>query len=419
MKIASSSALSGKNVSSPSVSASSETAPFGAGNVIYNSQAANLIFCCGIVFKVSSLPGLVYSEMLSDTLWLYLLMIALDIICLAATFFFARSGADSLLVGQKNPAYRAACLLMSGYLLLKGLIYFVYTEIFLMADLFSGIAPYIIVIVLAVPVVYLGCKGIRGIARCAELLAPFLLAIIVLNLVFLETDLDVSRNLPLYAMPTEEFFAKGLRFGMWLGDFFPLLFVAVKNKKFPFLTLGTGISYSLVAIIAMLAVAMYGNALPYVYNILIRIAGFNQLSLEIGRLEWAALFVVIVMAVLGLSLHMWGAAESCRRATGSPVPARLAFVAAVIIVPLALPTTHDIVAFSSTDFGYAMLALALAFAAVFACFGLYAKWQTRVSTPDREKEMSPHAESERLTDGNPAKGNNTDPQAKEEKGGLV
>lgn len=62
MKNAASTSLSVDKTASPSVSASSEAAPLSAANVIYNSQAANLVFACGIVFKVSSLPGLVYSE---------------------------------------------------------------------------------------------------------------------------------------------------------------------------------------------------------------------------------------------------------------------------------------------------------------------------------------------------------------------
>lgn len=413
MKNAASTSLSVDKTASPSVSASSEAAPLSAANVIYNSQAANLVFACGIVFKVSSLPGLVYSEMMSDTLWLYIFMVCLDALCLAAAFLFAKSGADAVLTEKNNAAYRAVCLLLSGYITLKGFVYFVYTEIFLMVDLFVGVAPYIVVIVLALPVVYLGCKGVRGIARCAELLAPFLLTIIVLNLAFLETDLDAGRNLPLYAMPTEEFFRRGLRFGLWLGDFFPLLFVAVKNKKFPYIAVGAGISYSLVIIVALLAVAMYGGALPYVYNMLIRIAGFNQLSLEIGRLEWAALLVVIVMAVLGLSLQMWGAAESCRRATGTPVPARLVFAASVVVIPLAVPTVQDIVAFSMTDFGYVMLGLSLFFAAAFTVFALFARRSRAVREKLGKPSPSPAAAAERADVSPAAEEEDADAAAKE------
>lgn len=103
MKNAASTSLSADKTASPSVSASSEAAPLSAANVIYNSQAANLVFACGIVFKVSSLPGLVYSEIMSDTLWLYIFMVCLDALCLAATFFFAKSGADAVLTEKTTP----------------------------------------------------------------------------------------------------------------------------------------------------------------------------------------------------------------------------------------------------------------------------------------------------------------------------
>ena len=115
---------------------------------------------------------------------------------------------------------------------------------------------------------------------------------------------------------------------------------------------------------------------------LIRIAGFNQLSLEIGRLEWAALFVVVVMAVAGLSLLAAGAGESCRRAVGTPVPAFLLFATATVVGTIAIPTLHEVVDFSLTPpFGYACFGIALAFAAAFAACALYARHR-RKTAPD-------------------------------------
>lgn len=336
------------------------------GNVVYNSQAGALVFCCGIVFKVSSLPGLVAQQMQSSTLWLYLIMSAFDLVCLAAIYLFAKSGADAALTAKGGGLYRLLNAALCLYLLTKGFFYFVYTVIFLTIDLFIGVAPFVIVIVLAAPVVYTGIKGMRALARSAEIFALLLFAVMVVNLAFLDADMDFGRNLPVFALPPDGFFVNGLRFGLWLGDLFPLLFLKIKNKRLPYFAFGTGAAYSLVVIIAALAVAMYGNALPYVYNMLIRIAGFNQLSTEIGRLEWAALFVVIIMAITGLSLLFWGSAESCRRATGSPLPARILFTLLITVVPLAVPTLQDVVTFSTSAFGYAMFALALFFAAAFA-----------------------------------------------------
>lgn len=342
-------------------------------NTVWNSQAGSLIFCCGIVFKVSSLPGLVAQTLGSSTLWLYILMSCIDLVCLTATYLFAKSGADGFLSARKRLPYRMLNGLMSLYLLTKGFFYFVYTVIFLTIDLFVGVAPYVIILVLAVPVVYTGVKGIRALARSSELFAVVLFLIMIVNLAFLNADTDFGRNLPVFAVSPSDFFKEGLRYSLWLGDLFPLLFIKLRNKKLPFFGIGAGVSYILVLVVAMLAVAMYGNALPYVYNMLIRIAGFNQLSMEIGRLEWAALFVVIIMAICGLSLLFWGSAESCRRAVGTPVPARILFTLLITVLPLALPTLQDVVTFSTTDFGYAMFAFALFFAFAYGVAAIYAK----------------------------------------------
>lgn len=47
----------------------------------------------------------------------------------------------------------------------------------------------------------------------------------------------------------------------------------------------------------MFGVAIYGDALKMVSDLLIHIASFNQLSLEIGRMEWTNLFVILAMSV--------------------------------------------------------------------------------------------------------------------------
>ena len=279
---------------------------------------------------------------------------AVDALSLAAVLSFARCGGARVLAERKDIPFRVFSAAASLWLILKGIVYFGYTVVFLMVDLFEAVPPYVVIIVLALPV-------LRSVARCAELFAPVLFLLVLFNLALLETDLDFGRNLPLAAMPSEDFFARGLTFGMWLGDLIPLAFAEVKRRrKFPALPVGAGVSYALVAVIAMLAVAMYGAALPYAYNMLIRIAGFNKLSLEIGRMEWAAIFVVIVMAVLALSLHFWGAREGCRLATGSSLPASLLFAAGIIVIPLAIPALQDVIAFSTTEFGYAAFAVSVA-----------------------------------------------------------
>ena len=355
---------------------------------LYDTQAAALVFCCGTVFKVSSLPGLVAEKMMSDTLWLYLFMLAADAVCLACVLSLSKCGGLSWGTVRRDPLLRLYSAAVSLWLIMKGVIYFAYTAAFLMVDLFEAVPPYVVIVVLALPVLYLGVKGLRSVARCAELFAPALFLIVACNLALLETDLDFGRNLPLAAMPAEEFFSRGLLFGLWLGDMLPLAFASIrKRRKFPFLAAGAGVSFLLVAVIAMLAVAMYGAALPYAYNMIIRIAAFNKLSLEIGRLEWAAIFVVIVMAVLSLSFTVWGARASCRCATGSSAPASLLFAAAMIVVPLVLPSLYDIIDFSVTSFGYAACGVSVALSLFAAAIAVRKRrTNTRAAAPSDTQE---------------------------------
>lgn len=387
MKNDTSTALSRNTLTPAALAVRAPESPSAAHPVLYDTQAACLVFCCGIVFKVSSLPGLVSDKMHSGTLWLYLFMIAVDLACFAAVACFASRGSADVLSRADSLSFRVFSALVAAWLALKGFVYFAYTVVFLMVDLFAVVPPFVVVVILALPVLYLGTKGLRGIARCAELFTPVLFLILLGSLAFLETDLDVGRNLPLAAMPADEFFARGLRFGMWTGDFLPLLFVRLERKrKFPVLPVGAGVSYALVAVIALLAVAMYGEALPYAYNILIRLSAFNRLSLEIGRLEWAAIFVVIVMAMLSLSLHMWGASEGCRRAFGTPVPARVLFSAAVIVIPIALPSLHEVIDFSTGTFGYIAFAFTVAVSAAALLLARKAKRAAKEDSPISPEE---------------------------------
>ena len=124
-------------------------------------------------------------------------MIAVDLACFAAAACFAARGSADVLSRADSLSFRVFYALVAAWLALKGFVYFAYTVVFLMVDLFAVVPPFVVVVILALPVLYLGTKGLRGIARCAELFTPVLFLILLGSLAFLEADLDVGRNLPL------------------------------------------------------------------------------------------------------------------------------------------------------------------------------------------------------------------------------
>lgn len=329
-------------------------------NNIYNSQAAAIIVAVGFAFKLSAAPGIICESYGSSTLWVYLLFTAFELVIAALTFAFSRMNGDGLLVAVNCKFYKTCCLLSSMWLTMKIVFYFCYCMSYLTHELFTGTQPFLIYVLFLLPVVYLGLKGTRAIARTAELFAVLAVFSIVANLAFLDTNMDIGRNLPVFSMPPSEFFAKAPRFGLWLGDLFPFAFVRIRNKKMPYITTSIACVWTLVNVIVMLGIALYGNALKMVADLLIHIASFNQLSLEIGRMEWTNLFMIIAISIISMAFLYDGANKTFERATGSATLSKILCPVAVLVTALTVTSTQTVTDFALGVFGYVLFGIAVA-----------------------------------------------------------
>lgn len=316
---------------------------------LYNSQIGAIYFVCFTVFRISSLPSFVSSKASSETLLVYVIMLSLDLVLFALSYTYFSVGADEKFKDKPSTFYKIFLVFLAVYFAFKLTLYFSLASLFITAELFTGISPWIVVFILLIPVVYIGAKGAKNIARIAELSFVVIAVIIAFNLIFLKTNLDVRRNLPLDALSAKEFFDASFSHGVWLGDFFPLLFIRQTNKKLPFIPISAGISTLLVLIIVFLGVSLYGNALEYTSNVLIRIAGFNQLSTEIGRMEWMPLFAILIMGILEMSFLLYGIGECSARLFKSKYVLLCAMAIIIFALSLALPSQQQIVDLARTN----------------------------------------------------------------------
>lgn len=327
-------------------------------NTIYNSQAAWLIFTLGMAFKVTSAPGIISKEYGSSTFWAYLALAAAELIITVAIFAFIRNRSDDLLILSGSRAYRVLCLVSAIWLTLKGTFYFSYCITYLTHELFGGVEPSLVYILFLAPIVYLGIKGLRSVSRTTEIVAPLLFLFILFNMIFLKTDLDFGRNLPIFSLPPKDFFAGLFRYGLWLGDAFPLIFARIKNKRLPYVCVGVGGTAVLVLMTVLLGVATYGEALKTVTDLLVRLAGFNLLSLEIGRMEWTNLFGVVAMSILSISFIYYGVNAATERSIYTAIPSKMIFPLTVGLVVLIVPSSQAVSDFSVEWMGYIMFAFA-------------------------------------------------------------
>lgn len=198
------------------------------------------------------------------------------------------------------------------------------------------------------------CKKLRIV--CASVLA-----VIILNLAFLDSDMDFGRNLPVFSKAPGELLLAMPRYGLWLGDLFPFVFVRLRNKKMPYLTLGIASTWTIANLIVLIGVALYGNALKMVKDLLIHIASFNQLSLEIGRMEWTNLFAIILMSLYSLSFLFDGANEACKRALGTSLPSKIICPTAVLCSAMFSSSLQEVTDVALGTFGYVLSAVAILF----------------------------------------------------------
>lgn len=330
-----------------------------SGDTVFNSQAAMLVFTTGIAFNLSAAPGMLSEEFGSSTFWAFIVYSFIDVALATLVFLFARKNGDAYLSTMNSPAYRLVCLVAMVFLTFKGVFHFSYASSFLTHELFEGLEPSLIYLLFLLPVVYLGAKGMRTISRTTEIFFPLVFLALAINLVFLRTKTDFARVLPVFSREPGELAAIFPRYGLWLGDTLPFAFIKIKDKKLPHLTIGITGTWLFVNLVVLLGVAIYGDALKTVSDLLIHVAGFNQLSKDVGRTEWTNLLAVLTISIISLAFSYFGALSACKRALKTDAVARLGYPLAILIATLAIPSAQTVTNFGIGKFGYAMFALAV------------------------------------------------------------
>lgn len=337
---------------------------------LHNSQVGAVVMVCTLAYKLSSLPSLVSEGLSSSTMWFFLGVGILDALSFCLLYAFFYDGGDSIL--SNSVFYKIGLVFVAVFLGFKCLVFFSLSVLFFTVELYVGVSPIIVVSILIAPVIYVGAKGVNTIARICEIMVFLIFGIVILNLAFLDADLEIGRNLPVFSVPVKEFFAQSFRYGTWLGNFFPLMFVKVQNKKFPYVATSFSLTQIVILIVVFIGVAMYGNALKIVGNLLIEMAGFNQLSTEIGRMEWTALFAVIIMGVVELAFLFSGVCECSLRLVKSRAVLGGLLATLVFLLCVLLNSPQTIADFSQNKIvGYIMSGLSLVLPAYFLALKMH------------------------------------------------
>ena len=279
-------------------------------NLIYTRQFALLAFATCLTFRVSRLPPLMRQAVGTNDLFVLLLYLLLDAAQFFVVYKFVATGGKEAI--QDTVFYKVAGAMLFVNFFMKTFMATAGTTAFTTESLFEDIGTGSVVVALLVTTGYIAAKGIRTIGRTAEISSFLIFTVFTLNLVFLKVYLDISENLPFIDGEVLDVLKRGDKFFMWFGDATPLLFLSIKPSKRNPTSLMYGLSAGFVIIGFVLMNAIYGNASEYVVNLVVKVAGFNQFSDVLGRLDWTGIIVWLMLAVIYISTYLWASGEALK-----------------------------------------------------------------------------------------------------------
>lgn len=272
---------------------------------IYNRQFGILAFICALTFKVSRLIPIVAENVGSSGALVIIIYLLFEGIAYACIYRVIKSdGMDAILSKQNKVVKGIVLLLLSAFFVAKLYLMNSGTALFVTDSLFDGVPVWVVVLVLAAPCLYMAKKGVRAIARTAEILIPFILLVLVLEFFFIKTNLKFDRNLPIISMPVGELIKGSDNFYFWFGDFLPFLFVKVKDNNKNIAGLAVALAFTIVTFTYVMIYAIFGEMTVMVEYPMVTLAAFNQFAEILGRMDWLGIIAWLCMAITYIGVFM-------------------------------------------------------------------------------------------------------------------
>jgi len=268
-----------------------------------------------------------------------MIMTMLDLLSLVAVIKFIKLNTEFNLLKEKSFSIDFILILFLINWILKLILMYAGAVLFASEQLFEHSSTLVIVVCLSATICYITAKDYNAIGRTAEIFIIPIIIILIVNLVFIKTDIEFEKNFPIL---TDNFFIlvkSAFKYSLWFGDMTPFIFVIVKELKVKNILIMAGVLLSFIFISYFLMNAIYGNAVQYLENFIVKIAGLNAFSEVIGRLEWTGILAWINISVLYLSILLNAVVEVISRYTKHRIAVILIFITVMSVYEIVFRST--------------------------------------------------------------------------------
>lgn len=260
-------------------------------------------------FKVAMLPSYLADSVGAD-LWISIgVAMLIDVLVLSCIIFIkTRVGVLEYERGGAKVVSRVLAGLCVLYFIVQAVVGFEETVAYLLQSFFDEADRLQIIVPLSVAIAYIAYKGERAMGRMSEILVWLVLVTILVSIAFNNAEIDYSNLLPvLDGGPVA--FTGAYKNALWFGDYLPLLFINVKDRRkrrYGYIFGGAIVTMLVVVFTNATFYAQWGELTKNVPNAFARLAGYNFISADVGKIDWLTILTWIVSCVMKLSLLLLG-----------------------------------------------------------------------------------------------------------------
>ena len=260
-------------------------------------------------FKVAMLPSYLANNAGQD-LWISIgVAMFVDLLVLACIVFIkTRVGLLEYKRGGARLISRVLAVLCALYFMVQAIICFEETVAYLLQSFFDEAERLQIIVPLAVAIAYIAYKGERTLGRVAEIVVWLLLLNILVSIAFNNAEIDYTNLLPVLDEDSSAIWG-AYKNTLWFGDYLPLLFINLKDRKkrrYGYIFGGAIATMLLVVFTNATFYAQWGELTKSIPNAFARLAGYNFISADVGKIDWLTILTWIVSCVMKLSLLLLG-----------------------------------------------------------------------------------------------------------------
>lgn len=322
-------------------------------NQVSPRQLSIMIFFIPLVFKMATLPALLYEEVYATGYVVMAIITTMEFIQLALVLFVCYSGG---MEGIKEKfginAYRIISLPMLFVFGVKIILFLHEISTYVTSYLFYNSSEIGSISLILIVAVYLGIKGARAVGRLFEVVVWIAPIIIVLGILYGKLDFQSIYITPIFNESASKYVGCIGKYLIYTFDFSPLLFIKADVKKGGQIAFCAVISTVIVSGCCLLLYGVYGNASMFVHSAFSRLASFNSAVSETGSLDWPSGLLWITTGILNIALKFNAVDRISRSMNFGKVGSIVYAIVIGVLLFVFLPTFDKTLAFCTSGVQY-------------------------------------------------------------------